>query len=433
MKKRWSSIILCGGSFLLGVGLTLWAERSRAGRTSGLANVQNPANGVTVRTGPWGVLEALEIPLGDSSELFIDRPARLAKTSWFFESYSKEQLETLLRACDLTPAQWQLLQQPGVITIAPNGIMVVPPDELVWTLNPASRAKLYAELAKTGVNYSQYSPFRFSFDRFEERLASAGITPAQQSRISGLSYTNRGFLCFSDLQLLPSFLNTNELDRVSEALYRVPAYRLRLRIMPDSDINGIVTYWGQNGREKLIRPVLESFAKVPGRTNGVTLSISMLMPPTARLRLNTYPSAWPDPAAERQDCFWTALNFFHDPPDSRYLDSQLNKSVLASDYRVINTPPIYGDVVVLLDQAGGGLHACVYIADDFVFTKNGMNRLQPWVLMKMSDMLAYFASENPSRMVVFRRKEPPSSGQDSGTRTRIDLAAGNRKPELLPH
>ena len=70
---------------------------------------------------------------------------------------------------------------------------------------------------------------------------------------------------------------------------------------------------------------------------------------------------------------------------------------------------MFGDLVVLLDNKSNGLHACVYIADDFVFTKNGANRLQPWVMMKMSDMLAYFYSQKPNRVVIYRCKDTGKS------------------------
>jgi hypothetical protein len=49
-------------------------------------------------------------------------------------------------------------------------------------------------------------------------------------------------------------------------------------------------------------------------------------------------------------------------------------------------------------------HACVYIADDVVFTKNGVNYHQPWVLMKLNDLLPRYASDRPMSIVVLRRR-----------------------------
>jgi hypothetical protein len=50
---------------------------------------------------------------------------------------------------------------------------------------------------------------------------------------------------------------------------------------------------------------------------------------------------------------------------------------------------------------------CVYIADDFVFTKNGVGRSQPWVFMKLSDVnTMYFGFGNAGKTITLRRKAP---------------------------
>ena len=403
-QKRLSILALCSCCLLLGAGATFLVEKVSFTRTNptALPSVQQVP---VLSKGPWGILDELPIPLGNQVDLFVDRPERLRPANWFFEHYTKGKLEKLLNSCNLTKAQWALLQKTNVVTIAPNGIMLAPPDEFVWSLNPFARGKLYEALGEFAANYTQNSPFCFAPGRFRERMAATGLPPDQQTRISSLLYTNNGVLCFSDLQLLPGILNSNELDQVSEALYRVPAYRLRLRVYPDSDIEALVSYWGHSGREKFIRPMLESLAKVPNRTNGTSVNISFLLPPTARLRLFTYPNAWAGSEAERQDCFWTALNFFHNPPDPKYLDGRRSEESLELEYQPISTGPAFGDLIVLLGKNGNGIHACVYVADDFVFTKNGINKLQPWVLMKMSDMLAVFSMEKPARVVTYRKKE----------------------------
>jgi hypothetical protein len=394
----------CSGSFVLG-GLVTMLSAHFALKEKQPAGI----NGEGVSRGAWGNLEELEIPLSDRADLSVDRAVLLRPTSWFFENYTKDQLETLLRGCDLTPDQWGMLQRTNVVTVAPNGIVLAPPDDFVWSLGAAARAKIYEVLAQTGRNLSQKFPFCFTPERFSERLAQSGIEPNKQARIASLAYTNHGFIWFSDLQLLPGILSSNELDGVSEALYCVPTYRLRLRIYSDSDAETIVKYWGGQDRERRIRPLLESLTRVRGRTNGVSLNISYLLPPTARLRLYTYPNSWPNAEAERQDCFWTALNFSCDPPDPRYLDSQRNDEFLSSEYHLIETAPTFGDLIVLVGPKGNALHAAVYIADDFVFTKNGVNALQPWVLMKMSDMLAVFSIQHPARTAILRRNQTPGA------------------------
>jgi hypothetical protein len=70
----------------------------------------------------------------------------------------------------------------------------------------------------------------------------------------------------------------------------------------------------------------------------------------------------------------------------------------------------FGDVLLLLGKDNKALHMCVHIADEMVFTKNGANTQQPWVLMKMSEMLGEYENEKPFQLVTYRRKTPPSLG-----------------------
>ena len=46
----------------------------------------------------------------------------------------------------------------------------------------------------------------------------------------------------------------------------------------------------------------------------------------------------------------------------------------------------------------------VYLADDIVFTKNGNNATQPWMLMRLKDVLTDYSGEGPARTVVYRSK-----------------------------
>ena len=51
------------------------------------------------------------------------------------------------------------------------------------------------------------------------------------------------------------------------------------------------------------------------------------------------------------------------------------------------------------------IHVCVYIAENFVFTKNGVNPGQPWVLMRLPDILPpYFGPNKPGRILCLRHR-----------------------------
>jgi hypothetical protein len=48
----------------------------------------------------------------------------------------------------------------------------------------------------------------------------------------------------------------------------------------------------------------------------------------------------------------------------------------------------------------------VYLAEDFVFTKNGAAAEQPWVLMRLSDVLRlYSCPDREGCLSFFRRKD----------------------------
>jgi hypothetical protein len=85
--------------------------------------------------------------------------------------------------------------------------------------------------------------------------------------------------------------------------------------------------------------------------------------------------------------------------------------VLRSEYaRIADGSHQFGDLLLLLSADQQALHMCVHIADDAVFTKNGANTQQPWVLMKLSEMLGGYESQKPFEIITYRRKTPPPLG-----------------------
>jgi hypothetical protein len=49
-------------------------------------------------------------------------------------------------------------------------------------------------------------------------------------------------------------------------------------------------------------------------------------------------------------------------------------------------------------------HAAVYIADDLVFSKNGISSMSPWTLMSIDDVKAYYKSSSENPRLIFHRK-----------------------------
>ena len=62
----------------------------------------------------------------------------------------------------------------------------------------------------------------------------------QINTIRRLTYTNGECLCFTDLQAAKAALSKFEFNDLVETLYGLPTYILRLRVNPDSDVDGLV-------------------------------------------------------------------------------------------------------------------------------------------------------------------------------------------------
>jgi len=408
--------LLCAAFFILGsvltllavvIGFSLFVQRySGESIVQILARTRSQTPATSAQRGPWGVLESLELPLANTEGVFPDEQERMQDPKWVFENYTENALSRFLSSCDLTPVQTGVLLNKQSWTIGPNRIVITPPAPLVWSLSHRARQQIYSVLASSAANYPQRFPFRLPLSAFDLKFKNSGLSAAQLDRIRRLTYTNDSCLCFSDLQAVKSVLPADDFKEFVAALYTIPSYILRLRVDSNSDVEALVNYWGRGGREKRIAPILNSLSKVPG---GSSMNISYLLPTFPRLRLYTYPEDWDDATAARQDCFYTSMNFFNETPDTNFFDSAYSRKFLNSKYEPVNGDPVFGDVIALFDDKGDAIHTCVYIADDFVFTKNGINEAQPWVLMRMSDMfLIYYHGEQSGPVLFLRRKDLPA-------------------------
>jgi hypothetical protein len=404
---------LCGASFLVGCSSTLLVfsvtlalcihhirnDANVSARSRQSPPVQAPAAKILA----CGILEPLEIPLVNPDGAIPDEPERLRQSRWTFENFTAQRLVKFFAGCDLQRAQRNTLLDRSGWSFVSNAIVVSPSQELIWSLSPAARAQIYSVLGTSSANYSQNLPFRFPLKGFDLKFVNSGIPDADLARIRHLTYTNHGYLCFSDLQLMQGLLSPDDFKDLVATLYAVPTYLLRLRVTPDSNVDALTKYWGRGGREKLVAPLISSLARLP---NGGSVNLSYFLPPFARLRLYTFPDALSDPTASRQDCFFTAMNFFNETPDTNFFSGEYSRQILDSKYSAVKDEPMFGDVVALFNDSGEAIHTCVYLADDFVFTKNGINRAQPWVIMRLPDMLMiYVGPSKSSQMLFLRRKD----------------------------
>jgi len=261
-KRTW---LLCAAFFTLGASLSLvmrapvreLVRRPAHAQSLGQPIVHTDRSVVP----PCGRIEAIQVPLANSDGVFPDREHRLASPKWLFEDMSESRLTRFLNSCDLRPSEQRNLLDKRTWEIRSDGIVISPSEQLIWSLTPQSREQIYSILARSPANFPQCYPFRFPVEGFDQRFRQSDLPIAEVEKIKRLTYTNAGYLCFTDLEVVKGVLTGDQFKDLIETLYQLPAYFLRLHVTADSDVEALIKYWGKGGREKMISPLLNSMAK----------------------------------------------------------------------------------------------------------------------------------------------------------------------------
>ena len=379
-------------------------------RTGGLLRpgaAQPSTSASATNVPPWGRIEYVPIALDRPENHFTNDPGTLGKTFWVFRNHTEQQLAALLGSLALADPARSFLLNRGNWEFLPRAIRIAPTPEVVVSLSTDTRQRLYGLLASNPENIPQAMPFRFRPGGFNEWFADCGLPQEKLELVRRLTYTQQGNLCFADATTFAHLSTPDETKCLIRSLWRVSTFEMKVRVDSSTDIDALVRYWGAAGGARAYRPLLESMARIP---EGSSVNVTFFLPPFARLRLYTYPSPR-DPDIPRQDCFWSAMNFFHTTPDNNFFYPEYTQKVLRSEYtRISDGSHQFGDLLLLVRSNQEALHMCVYLADDAVFTKNGANTQQPWVLMKLSEMLGEYELQKPFEIVTYRRKTPPPLG-----------------------
>ncbi len=349
---------------------------------------------------PFGELEYEPIVLEPDNFYVYAGKARRPER-WCFIGFSREHLEQVFNQSDLSSAQRGLLLNTNCWEPLTNGYALPVSDALVLGLSHAACQRLFPLLGRDPANYYESTPFRFPLNSFDECFGQSGIAPEKLEMVRRLTYTNWGQLCFCATEHFRASFTTNEFESLLKVLYRAPTFILRLRVTPQSNIDALLSYWAPGERARELRPLFESLERKP---DGGVINISRLLPGFARLRLYTYPDPLRDSNTDSEDCFYSALNFFNDGPNARLLDDSATSKALRQDFYVTDDGWTFGDLLLLTDSSGTGIHCCVYLADQVVFTKNGGTYLQPWKLMKIPDLLTSYTFDKAPNVIHLRRK-----------------------------
>ena len=367
-------------------------RRSLGGHVAALDDVN------TCAPGPWGEISyvtiTLEIPkVWTSIEAYTGAPTR-----WFFDNMTPDQVKEVFRTAGLGTPQIDALMasaeaDPG------RGIFLTPPESSILNLEPSARSYIYSVLGKFSENLAIREPHRYLTVNFNRWLDESTLPPETISVIRRLTIQRGRISLFSDVRLALATLTTfPEKQKLLQILSRQTTLMPTLNVRPESDIEALARYWSAGTRQEEILALMESLKRAPG---GGQIDIVYLLPPFVRERIYTYPRKTQPPFP---DCHYTSMNFFSVEEDDRFLNMpEVHKAVL-NDYTVVKDSFRLGDIILFRKSDDEVVHACNYIADDIVFTKNGQSRGRPWVLMHMQDVIDMYSAGDPLNLVALRRK-----------------------------
>jgi len=367
-----------------------------------------PQEWVAGKEGPWGQIDSMVFAIDLPDEFVFVPPADQPPIRWSFPGYTKEKVLATLRSVGVPEDEVKKLASSAKWSSDDGVTSVEPGDLLILSLAPEVRSKLYAILVVFPQNARQIDPTWFRPGSIDWQLQDCGLAPESIALLKRLLYTQgKNALLFADFEpALRSLPGDAERRRFMKVVSRKRAVLARLRLDPDADVERVSQYWGIGGRRKDVVPFLTALHRVG---EGCNLNVICLLPAFPRNHLYSYPFASADGKSVKQDCFWSSFNFFSDPPDNRFNDMGYVREVLDRDYYEIQAPSQLGDLVLVAEENKAVIHVAAYVADDLVFTKNGEDFRQPWILMHMADMMETYAVKYPNagalKAQFFRKRD----------------------------
>lgn len=354
--------------------------------------------------GPWGRLTVTPIVVSPPLEYVAADWGRIEGAGpWRFPGVSREVVEPFLRSVGLPPESVSRLMASARPDPAIRGLVMTPDPQIVRSMDGQVRARLYTQLAMTSLNFDQAHSFRFFGTSPEAWLKGSPISASTRALIEPLIYREGDFLHFADAELVRAEIrDPEELQRLAKTLLRQSTMLVTLTITDPSEVRGLAEYWGRGGRRTDVRPLLESIAGAGDRS----IDVVHLLPTFARNHLYRYPRLSTADYAKPllANCLWTALNFFGDRPDDRFLDVNTALTSLRQDYHIVEHGFQLGDIVGFVDDEGDLFHVAVYLADGLVYTKNGMSPVAPWTIMPIERLSGYYRGQSADHRLIYHRR-----------------------------
>lgn len=381
---------------------SIWLKPERPKRT----DEEGSATVTAARSGKWGELTLDPIIISPPMELVFTDWGFLPRPTWFFPGANADTMARVLQSAGVSAADVARLREQARPEPRIAGVILAPDPAWVRALDPEIRSRIYHTLARSELNVNQAQAFRYPGSDPDRWFNRNLISDHTRRLIDPLIYNDGGYMLLSDIELVRSQIDGNdELRRLGKAFFQQPTVLARLSVDRTANLDALVEYWGRGGRRTEVRPLIESVA---GSGKDQLIDIASLLPPFARNHLYCYPklSAADLDRPAVVNCLWTSLNFFRSTPDDRFLDAAVALKALKEDYFLVEGDFELGDIVLFLDEKGDVFHAAVYIADNLVFSKNGISAMAPWTFITIDEVRGYYnwRSENP-RLLVHRRKD----------------------------
>jgi hypothetical protein len=347
-------------------------------------------------SGSWGTLK-VETIYTEKPTHFIDvAPLLKSEEKWFFQEMGMADVRQWLttNGFDKEAIDELMAADPEEDAM---GVYLHPTQKWIAALEPAQRKKIHSLLAENPFNHFSENPYLFSTDVLEQIRSNPIMEGEIGALFDRLLYPRGSAMCLSDIGCLLSHVkDPDQCPEWLKMLTRTKTILLKLEIDGSSDIPALVEYWSGPFNLKDFQPLLESLK----RENQISrLDVIHLLPPVARQIVYTYPLE--DGAGEKRDCHWTAMNFFEESKNDRYLDVLKIAEELRDNYVDVEKPDKFGDIIMFSTDGDKVYHSCVYIAGDMVFTKNGMGTHQPWTISTLQEVTSIYGE---MKILVKRRK-----------------------------
>lgn len=366
-----------------------------------------PGGAQVTRTnpGPWGDLEYWEIWLEPPTSLLMASGYLEESATWRIPPGPPTQQRDYLASGGLTEAEIDQIFAEGRLFASPDTVEIEPPAALVESLTAETRSRLYDLLGEWPGNRFMQKPFSLGSDTVRS-LADAAHHRIPENVIdyaNRLIYRREPQWVLSDYPLVMRQLPDPESRiEMTKVLMRSRSLMVRLKITPASDLGQLRDYWSARRRNWDILPILDSVAQ----TKEVDyLDLVHLLPPLPRQLLYAYARPSMAVGNDFPDCYWTAFNFLESEASNRNLDFPVGR-LIGTRWLEVAPPLSFGDLV-LVERISDGepLHACSYLADDLVYSKNGLSLLRPFIIEEMGAALDGYLEPGGARVRYFRHRD----------------------------